>query len=134
MTFEQMEQYKIYEDEQYVCYDVSDLFYSDLRQYVESMVSQRSDVYFDEQVWERVQNIYNYYRDNMGSLLGYRDGMGHGTTETVTKTDASNKPENKPYTRDSLSEYRLTTESCYDDPNNPVADQNYEVGEPNWND
>ena len=70
MTFEQMEQYKIYEDEQYVCYDVSDLFYSDLRQYVESMVSQRSDVYFDEQVWERVQNIYNYYRDNMGSLLG----------------------------------------------------------------
>ena len=134
MTFEQMEQYKIYEDEQYVCYDVSDLFYSDLRQYVESMVSQRSDVYFDEQVWERVQNIYNYYRDNMGSLLGYRDGMGHGTTETVTETDASNKPENKPYTRDSLSEYRLTTESCYDDPNNPVADQKYEVGEPNWND
>ena len=39
-----------------------------------------------------------------------------------------------PYTRDSLSEYRLTTESCYDDPNNPVADQKYEVGEPNWND
>ena len=134
MTFEQMEQYKIYEDEQYVCYDVSDLFYSDLRQYVESMVSQRSDVYFDEQVLERVQNIYNYYRDNMGSLLGYRDGMGHGMTETMTETDASNKPENKPYTRDSLSEYRLTTESCYDDPNNSVADQNYEVGEPNWND
>ena len=55
-------------------------------------------------------------------------------TETMTETDASNKPENKPYTRDSLSEYRLTTESCYDDPNNSVADQNYEVGEPNWND
>lgn len=72
MTFEQMEQYKIYEDEQYVCYDTSDLFYTDLRQYVESMVSQRSDVYFDEQVWERVQNIYNYYRENMGTLLGYR--------------------------------------------------------------
>ena len=98
------------------------------------MVSQRSDVYFDEQVLERVQNIYNYYRDNMGSLLGYRDGMGHRMTETMTETDASNKPENKPYTRDSLSEYRLTTESCYDDPNNSVADQNYEVGEPNWND
>ena len=28
MTFEQMEQYKIYEDEQYICYDVSHLFYS----------------------------------------------------------------------------------------------------------
>lgn len=73
MTFEQMEQYKIYEDDQYVCYDVSSLFYSDLRQYVESMVSQRSDVYFDEQVWARVQNIYDYYRENMGTLIGYRD-------------------------------------------------------------
>ena len=72
MTFEQMEQYKIYEDERYVCYDASDLFYSDLRRYVESMVSQESDVYFDEQIWERVRNIYSYYRDNMGTLLGYR--------------------------------------------------------------
>lgn len=73
VTFEQMEQYKIYEDEQYVCYDASDLFYTDLRQYVESMVSQRSDVYFDEQVWERVQNIYNYYSNNIRDLIYYRD-------------------------------------------------------------
>lgn len=73
MTFEQMEEYKIYEDERYVCYNASSLFYSDLRQYVESMVSQRSDVYFDEQVWERVQNIYTYYNENIGSLLCYRD-------------------------------------------------------------
>lgn len=72
MTFEQMEHYKIYEDEHYVCYDTSDLFYTDLRQYVESMVNQRSDIYFDEQVWERIQNIYNYYRENIGTLLGYR--------------------------------------------------------------
>lgn len=72
MTFEQMAQYKVYEDEQYVCYDATDLFYTDLSQYVDSMVSQRSDVYFDEQIWERVQNIYNYYRENMGTLLGYR--------------------------------------------------------------
>lgn len=64
LTFEQMEQYKIYEDGQYVCYDASDLFYTDLRQYVESMVSQRSGIYFDEQVWGRVQNICNYYREN----------------------------------------------------------------------
>lgn len=108
ITFEQMEQYKIYEDEQYICYDVSDLFYSNLRQYVESMITQRSDVYFDEQVWARVENIYNYYRDNLGTLLGYRTDMG--------------------------VEHQLTTESCYDNPNNPVADQNKDVGDPNWND
>lgn len=73
LTFAQMEQYQIYEDNQYVCYDVSNLFYSDLRQYVESMVSQRADAYFDEQVWVRVQNIYDYYKKNLGTLLGYRD-------------------------------------------------------------
>lgn len=72
LTLEQMEQYRIYSDENYVCYNVTDLFYSDLRNYVESMVSQRSDVYFDEQVWTRVQNIYTYYSENMGRLLGYR--------------------------------------------------------------
>ena len=63
MTFDQMEQYKVYEDDQYVCYEVTDLFYIDLRQHVESIISQRSDVYFDEQVWERVENIYTYYKD-----------------------------------------------------------------------
>ena len=110
------------------------MFYSDLRQYVESMVSQRSDVYFDEQVWERVQNIYTYYRDNMGTLLGYRTDTGRGTTENVTGNDASSKLENKSNTCDSLPEFHLTIESCYDNPNEPVADQSYNVGEPNWND
>ena len=63
MTFEQLEQYKVYEDDQYVCYEVTDLFYTNLRQHVESIISQRSDVYFDEQVWERVENIYTYYKN-----------------------------------------------------------------------
>lgn len=63
LTFEEMAEYKVYEDERYVCYEVTDLFYTDLRQYVENMVSRRSDVYFDEQIWTRVQNIYNYYTD-----------------------------------------------------------------------
>lgn len=73
LTFEEMERYKIYEDKQYVCYDMTELFYSDLRSYVDSMVSRRSDIYFDEQIWNRVQNIYYYYRENFGTLLGYRD-------------------------------------------------------------
>lgn len=73
LTFEELEPYRIYEDGQYVCYDASSLFYSDLRRYVESMVSQRSDVYFDEQVWARVESIHAYYSENMGALLGYRE-------------------------------------------------------------
>lgn len=75
LTFEEMEQYKVYQDDQYACYEVTDLFYTDLRQYVESMVSQRSDVYFDEQIWTRVQNIYNCYTDKeeLSSRFFYKD-------------------------------------------------------------
>lgn len=73
LTFEQMEPYKIYEDETYICYEVSALFYTNLRQYVESMVSQRTDVFFDEQIWAQVENIYSFYRENLGSLITYRD-------------------------------------------------------------
>ena len=74
LTFRQLEQYKFYEDEQYVCYEVTDLFYTDLRSHVEAILSQRSDVYFDEQVWNRVQNIYDYYRDRetLKSSVCYR--------------------------------------------------------------
>lgn len=70
MTFGELEQYKVYEDEQYVCYEVTDLFYTDLRQHTDSMVNQRSDIYFDEQVWERVENIYDYYKDR--DVLNHR--------------------------------------------------------------
>lgn len=73
LTFEQMEQYKIYEDAQLVCYNVSSLFYSDLRSYVESMVSQRNDIYFDEQVWLRILNIHDYYNEHIGELLCERE-------------------------------------------------------------
>uniref|UniRef100_UPI003F7CD4B1 hypothetical protein n=1 Tax=Simiaoa sp. TaxID=2944202 RepID=UPI003F7CD4B1 len=46
----------------------------------------------------------------------------------------SSKLENKSNTCDSLPEFHLTIESCYDNPNEPVADQSYNVGDPNWND
>lgn len=78
LTFAEMAAYKVYEDGQYVCYEVTDLFYTDLRQYVESMVGQRSDVYFDEQIWTRVQNIYHYYTDKeeLSSRFFYKEIPG----------------------------------------------------------
>ncbi len=82
-TFEELEPCKIYEDAQYVCYNATPLFYTDLYTYVESMVSQRSDVYFDGQVWKRVENIYTYYSENIGKLLGYRDTAPADDTPSV---------------------------------------------------
>lgn len=73
LTFKEMEQYKVYEDEKYICFNVTELFYTDLQTHVESMISQRSDVYFDEQIWKRVQNIYNYCmeKDNLEEHFYY---------------------------------------------------------------
>lgn len=73
LTFEELEQYQVYEDDQYVCYEVSGLIYSNLQEYTESYVAQDSNIYFDEQVWERVQNIYTYYKENLPELFFYFD-------------------------------------------------------------
>lgn len=75
LTFEQMEKYKIYEDGQYVCYNVTELFYSDLHAYVESIISQRSDVYCDEHIWLRIQNVYDYYNQHLPDLINPQSGV-----------------------------------------------------------
>lgn len=63
LTFEEMEPYKVFQDEEYVVYEMHHLFYSDLRTYVEDMLFQRDDVYFDDAVWRRIVNFYNRYSD-----------------------------------------------------------------------
>lgn len=70
-TFADLEKFKIYEDDTYVCYELSSLIYSDLREHTDTFIAQSSDNYFDEQIWVRIQNIYNYYRNKeiIGELL-----------------------------------------------------------------
>ena len=69
VSFGELAPYKVYEDEFFVCYDVTHLFYTDLRSYVESLVDVRAasdaEFYFDEQVYSRIENIYHYYRENL---------------------------------------------------------------------
>jgi len=62
LTFREMEDWKIYEDSDYVGYDVTDLFYSDLRTHAENILIPQG-AYFDEQIWQRIQNITAFYRD-----------------------------------------------------------------------
>ena len=95
LTFAEMEQYKVYEDEKYICFNVTELFYTDLRTHVESMISQRSDVYFDEQIWERVQNIYNYCMDkeNLEGSFYYIDD-GEPSTQGLSSMKLDSRGEN----------------------------------------
>ena len=73
LSFEEMEQYKVYEDEQYAVFEVTDLFYTDLDAYIDYFLTIRPDTYFDEQSRQRVYNMYEYFKDpeTLGSLFYY---------------------------------------------------------------
>lgn len=64
LTFPEMEGNMVYQDDMYTVYDMTDLFYTDLDAYLDDFVSAYGgDVYVDEQVRQRVRNIYDYYRN-----------------------------------------------------------------------
>lgn len=52
---------RVYEDERYVCYELSEYFYTDVQTHAETLCAQRGDVCWDEAARLRVQNIYDYY-------------------------------------------------------------------------
>lgn len=69
VSFAELEPYEVFRDAQFVCYDITHLFYMDLREYVEDVLARKdaegTDYYFDEQVYARIENIYNYYQENL---------------------------------------------------------------------
>ena len=77
LTFKEMEPYKVYDDGEYVVYEMHHLFYTDLKTYVKDMLLQRDDVYLNEQIWERIVTIYEHWgnRENLADYL-YRLGEG----------------------------------------------------------
>lgn len=63
LTFREMEAYKVFEDDAHVIYEMHHLVYSDLRNYVEEMIIQNDSIYFNEEIWQRIQRFYNTYSD-----------------------------------------------------------------------
>ncbi len=64
LTFPEMEENKVYEDEEYTVYDLTDLFYTDVDQYLDDFVSvYGGDVYLDDEVRRQVHEVYQFYRD-----------------------------------------------------------------------
>ncbi len=63
LTFEEIEPYKVYDDGEYVIYEMHHLIYTDLETYVKDMLLQRDDVYINDQIWTRIVNFYNYWSD-----------------------------------------------------------------------
>ena len=86
IPFSRMEQDKVYEDDRYVIYDMTDLFYTDLDAYLDDFVSVmkgKVSLYFDEQIRRRVHNVYDYFRDvqTLSGLIenhqAEMEAMGH---------------------------------------------------------
>lgn len=64
LTFAQMEEHKVYEDEEFVSYEMTHLFYSDLEEYIAAMLTQNPSVFYDESIALRLHNMVEYYTDN----------------------------------------------------------------------
>lgn len=63
----------VFEDEDYLCYDFSGLFYSDLGEHIEEFAAGNRELRWDEATRVRIENTYRYYRENLGRLV-YRRG------------------------------------------------------------
>lgn len=71
LTFREMDDYKVFEDEDFVIYEMHHLVYSNLRSYVEEMIIQNDSIYFDEEIWERIQRFYDTFsnRERMKNCI-----------------------------------------------------------------
>ena len=59
----EVEDRRVYEDERYVCYELSEYFYTDVQTHAETLCAQRGDVCWNDAAQQRVQKIYDYYTD-----------------------------------------------------------------------
>lgn len=83
LTFPEMEENMVYQDDMYTVYDMTDLFYTDLDAYLDDFLSAYGgNVYVDEQVRQRVRNIYDYYRNPENLRFHYVVDPGLGLHAT----------------------------------------------------
>lgn len=81
LTFEEIEPYKVYDDGEYVIYEMHHLIYTDLKTYVKDMLLQRDDVYLNEQIWTRIENFYNYWSNPENMEKGFYNAYNPGKNE-----------------------------------------------------
>ncbi len=76
VCFEDLEARKVFADEKYAAYDVSDYVYGDGESYLQAFFRQNPDVAQNAQTLERIQNFYTYYQDHLQeSVLYLRDAQ-----------------------------------------------------------
>lgn len=77
VSFEELEENKVFEDDKYAAYDVSSYIYGELEPYIEAFFRQNPDIAQNTQTQQRIQNFYAYYETHLSESVGYlRDAQG----------------------------------------------------------
>ncbi len=63
VTFQELESRQVYNDGVYVCYQITDLVYTDLEDYVRQFADQQSLIWIDEEVMQRIRETYDYFKN-----------------------------------------------------------------------
>lgn len=71
VTFAELEERKVFEDEKYAAYDVSDYVYGDVESYLRAYFRQNPDVAQNEQTRQRIQSFYTYYAEHLSESVLY---------------------------------------------------------------
>lgn len=71
VTFAEMESMKVYEDENYACYEISPLIYSDLDAYLARCCAWFGYNHYNEAMDSRVKNIHAFYREHLPEMICY---------------------------------------------------------------
>ena len=69
VSFADLKEYRVYEDEEFVCYELGALVYGGLDAYVQDFLAENTDLRYDAQIRDRIDNIYAYYQENLENLL-----------------------------------------------------------------
>lgn len=77
LDFQALEDYRIYENDQYICYEMSPLFYSDVESYAECILKLNPEIRDAQQAQERIRNFYNSFRNypRWEDIFLFRDGQ-----------------------------------------------------------
>lgn len=69
LTFDELEPYMVYQNDEYTYYNVTHLFYTDLDSYMENIIEYRKatkqNYYYDEDLARQLETMYNYYTENL---------------------------------------------------------------------
>lgn len=73
-SFAELEDSRVYQDEYYAVFDITDHLYEDLDAYLDFVQETNPDVLLDEYARVEIHRIYEEYREDLGKRIAYRNG------------------------------------------------------------